>query len=133
MSRVTINYFYATRDPRSVGCYIIVIVRVFYLSLAMDEFLDMDLGDTSKSESDLYRNDSRRCGKFCSTRPADGDVPPPSSGDLPGLVPAPFSTSKLKTNIRTSLMKRLKVARVRKYNTQRARYRRNIVDVFITV
>lgn len=73
---------------------------MFYLSLAMDEFLDMDLGDTSKSESDLYKNDSRRCGKFWSTRPAEGDVPPPSSGDLPGLVPAPFSTSKLKTNIK---------------------------------
>lgn len=56
----------------------------------MLEFLDIDFGDISKSESDRYRNDSRRCGRFCKTRPALGE--PPSSGDL---APCPFSTSKL--------------------------------------
>lgn len=61
-----------------------------YLSLAMLEFLDIDLGDISKSESDRYKNDSRRCGRFCKTRPALGE--PPSNGDL---APCPFSTSKL--------------------------------------
>ena len=29
-------------------------------SLAMEEFRDVDFGDISKSESDLYRNDSLR-------------------------------------------------------------------------
>lgn len=62
-----------------------------YLSLAILEFLDMDFGDISKSESDRYRNDSRRCGRFCSTRPALGD--PPSRGER--APPGPFSTSKL--------------------------------------
>lgn len=69
-----------------------------YLSLAIDEFLDIDFGDISKSLSDLYKKLSLLCGKFCSTRPADGDAAP-SNGLLPGL--APFSTSKLqktKTN-----------------------------------
>lgn len=65
-----------------------------YLSLAIDEFLDIDLGDISKSLSDLYRKLSRLCGRFCRTRPAEGDAEP-SRGLLPGL--APFSTSKLKT------------------------------------
>jgi len=64
--------------------------RKTYLSLAMLEFRDMDLGDISKSESERYRNDSRRCGKFCRTKPALGE--PPSSGDR---APWPFSTSKL--------------------------------------
>lgn len=50
-----------------------------YLSLAILEFLDIDFGDISKSESDLYRNDSRRCGRFCRTKPALGE--PPSSGE----------------------------------------------------
>ncbi|KAG8327787.1 hypothetical protein J6590_012838 [Homalodisca vitripennis] len=59
-----------------------------YLSLAMEEFLDMDFGDISKK-------DSRRWGRFCSTSPAEGEAPP-SRGDLPG--DAPFSTSKLKHN-----------------------------------
>lgn len=62
-----------------------------YLSLAILEFLDIDFGDISKSESDLYKNDSRRCGRFCSTRPALGD--PPSRGER--APPGPFSTSKL--------------------------------------
>lgn len=63
-----------------------------YLSLAILEFLDIDFGDISKSESDRYKNDSRRCGRFCSTRPALGD--PPSRGER--APPGPFSTSKLK-------------------------------------
>lgn len=62
-----------------------------YLSLTMLEFLDIDFGDISKSESDLYRNDSRLCGMFCRMSPAAGDAL--SSGDL---EPCPFSTSKLK-------------------------------------
>lgn len=56
----------------------------------MLELRDMDLGDISKSLSDRYRNDSRRCGKFCSTSPALGE--PPSNGER---APWPFSTSKL--------------------------------------
>lgn len=56
----------------------------------MLEFLDIDLGDISKSESDRYKNDSRRCGRFCKTNPALGE--PPSRGDR---APCPFSTSKL--------------------------------------
>lgn len=56
----------------------------------MLEFLDIDFGDISKSESERYRKDSRRCGKFCRTKPALGE--PPSSGDR---APWPFSTSKL--------------------------------------
>jgi hypothetical protein len=59
-------------------------------SLVMEEFLEVDLGDISKSESDLYRKDSRRAGRFWRTRPGLE----PSSASLPGL--APFSTSKLK-------------------------------------
>ena len=59
-------------------------------SLVMDEFLDVDFGDISKSESDLYRNDSLRAGRFWSTRPGLE----PSNASRPGL--APFSTSKLK-------------------------------------
>lgn len=62
-----------------------------YLSLAMLLLRDMDLGDISKSLSDRYRKDSRRCGRFCSTRPALGE--PPSNGDR---APGPFSTSKLR-------------------------------------
>lgn len=65
-----------------------------YLSLAILEFLDIDFGDISKSESDRYKNDSRRCGRFCSTRPALGD--PPSRGER--APPGPFSTSKLEEN-----------------------------------
>lgn len=61
-----------------------------HLSLAMLEFLDIDFGDISKSESDRYKNDSLRCGKFCNTSPALGE--PPSRGDR---APGPFSTSKL--------------------------------------
>lgn len=61
-----------------------------YLSLAILEFLDIDFGDISKSESDLYKNDSRRCGRFCNTNPALGE--PPSRGER---APCPFSTSKL--------------------------------------
>lgn len=56
----------------------------------MLELRDIDFGDISKSESERYKNDSRRCGRFCSTKPALGE--PPSSGDL---APWPFSTSKL--------------------------------------
>ena len=37
--------------------------------LPMDECRDADFGDISYSESDLYRNDSRRTGKFCNVRP----------------------------------------------------------------
>lgn len=59
----------------------------------MEEFLDIDLGDISKSLSDLYKKLSRRWGRFWRTSPADGDAAP-SKGLLPGL--APFSTSKLK-------------------------------------
>lgn len=70
-----------------------VIIYVTYLSLAIDEFLDIDFGDISKSLSDLYRKLSLRWGRFCRTRPADGDAAP-SRGLRPGL--APFSTSKLK-------------------------------------
>jgi len=35
-----------------------------YLSLAIEEFRDIDFGDISKSESDRYRKDSRLCGRF---------------------------------------------------------------------
>lgn len=63
---------------------------LIYLSLAMLEFLDIDFGDISKSESDRYKNDSRRCGKFCKINPVLGE--PPSIGDR---APCPFSTSKL--------------------------------------
>ena len=73
-----------------------------YLSLAIEEFRDIDFGDISKSESDRYRKDSRLCGRFWRTKPADGDAPP-SSGLLPGL--APFSTSKLQQN-QITLMQR---------------------------
>uniref|UniRef100_A0A1B0ALX3 Uncharacterized protein n=1 Tax=Glossina palpalis gambiensis TaxID=67801 RepID=A0A1B0ALX3_9MUSC len=59
----------------------------------MLELRDIDFGDISKSESERYRNDSRRCGRFCKTKPALGE--PPSSGDL---AVWPFSTSKLKVN-----------------------------------
>lgn len=69
-----------------------------YLSETIDEFLDMDLGDISKSESDRYKNDSLLCGRFWRTNPADGEAAP-SRGDLPGL--APFSTSKLKQKKKT--------------------------------
>lgn len=52
-------------------CYILssdVLIRYFTIkeciaypaSLAMEEFRDVDFGDISKSESDLYRNDSLR-------------------------------------------------------------------------
>lgn len=57
----------------------------------MLEFRDIDFGDISKSESDRYKNDSLRCGRFCKTSPALGD--PPSRGDR---APCPFSTSKLR-------------------------------------
>ena len=41
------------------------IVKIAYpASLAIEEFLEVDFGDISKSESDLYRNDSRLCGMF---------------------------------------------------------------------
>jgi hypothetical protein len=63
-----------------------------HLSLAIDEFLDMDFGDISKSLSDLYKKLSLLWGRFWRTRPAEGDAAP-SRGLLPGL--APFSTSKL--------------------------------------
>lgn len=56
----------------------------------MLEFLDMDLGDISKSESDRYRNDSRLCGMFWRMSPAAGEAL--SSGER---EPCPFSTSKL--------------------------------------
>jgi hypothetical protein len=62
-----------------------------HLSLAIDEFLDMDFGDISKSLSDLYKKLSLLWGRFWRTRPAEGDAAP-SRGLLPGL--APFSTSK---------------------------------------
>lgn len=77
------------REYRTGGFY----YYVTYLSLAIDEFLDIDFGDISKSLSDLYRKLSLRWGRFWRTRPADGDAAP-SRGLLPGL--APFSTSKLK-------------------------------------
>lgn len=63
----------------------------------MLELRDIDFGDISKSESERYKNDSRRWGRFCSTKPALGE--PPSSGDL---APWPFSTSKLCHRIRGS-------------------------------
>lgn len=66
-----------------------------YRSLAMLEFLDIDFGDISKSLSERYKKDSRRCGQFCcSTKPFSAWFP--SSGDLapPALWP-PFSASKL--------------------------------------
>lgn len=68
-----------------------------YLSLAMLELRDIDLGDISKSESLRYKKDSRRCGKFCRMRPALGE--PPSSGDR---APGPFSTSKLEKRSKKS-------------------------------
>lgn len=64
----------------------------------------MDFGDISKSESDRYRNDSRRCGRFCSTRPALGD--PPSRGER--APPGPFSTSKLESEKKLSVIDLLK-------------------------
>lgn len=94
-----LSYVCCTIFPiETVLCWPIYVRKVFiymyflivYLSLAMLEFLDIDFGDISKSESDRYRNDSRRCGRFCKTRPALGE--PPSSGDR---APCPFSTSKL--------------------------------------
>ena len=63
-------------------------------SLVREEFLDRDLGESSKSESDRYRKDSRRCGRFWRTRPAEGLAP--SRGLR--VAEAPFSTSKLQTN-----------------------------------
>ena len=50
----------------SISSY--VLIRYFSIkwciaypaSLAMEEFRDVDFGDISKSESDLYRNDSLR-------------------------------------------------------------------------
>lgn len=60
----------------------------------MLEFRDIDFGDISKSESERYKNDSRRWGKFWSTSPVDEDgLALPSSGDLAPLCP--FSASKL--------------------------------------
>ncbi len=61
----------------------------------MDEFLDIDFGDRSKSLSDLYKKDSLLCGKLAERmRPDDG-----LAASMPGLLlgDAPFSTSKLKT------------------------------------
>ena len=58
---------------------------------AIEEFLDIDFGDISKSESDLYRNDSLLCGKCWSTNPGEG---PSKWSRAPG--PPPLSTSKLK-------------------------------------
>ena len=63
----------------------------------MDEFLDIDFGDRSKSLSDLYKKDSLLCGKFAERmRPDDG-----LAASMPGLLlgDAPFSTSKLHGNI----------------------------------
>jgi hypothetical protein len=69
-----------------------------YCSLVSDEFRDpADLGDSSKSLSERYRNDSRLCGAL-PTGP-----PPLAVSDAPArplLAPAPpiadpFSTSKL--------------------------------------
>lgn len=65
--------------------------EITYLSLAMLELRDIDFGDISKSESERYKNDSRRWGRFCKTKPALGE--PPSSGER---ALWPFSTSKLK-------------------------------------
>ncbi len=66
-----------------------------YLSLAIDEFLDIDFGDISKSESDRYKKDSLRWGKFCSTSPPpEGDEPPGSRDDLSAGLTS-FSTSNL--------------------------------------
>lgn len=70
------------------------LTHVSYLSLAIEELRDIDLGDISKSESDRYKKDSRLCGKFCNTKPPeDGDVPPVSN-EAPAAVPS-FSTSNL--------------------------------------
>lgn len=64
-------------------------------SLVVDEFLDMALGDRSKSLSDRYRKDSLRWlwGKLaCRMRPDPG-----LAWGSRGLRPTdrPFSTSKL--------------------------------------
>ena len=59
----------------------------------MDEFLDIDLGDRSKSLSDLYKKDSLLWGRLAERmRPDDG-----LAASMPGLRhgEAPFSTSKL--------------------------------------
>lgn len=90
----------------SLSLYLVyrVSTELIYLSLAMLEFLDIDLGDISKSESDRYRNDSRRCGKFCRTSPVLGE--PPSMGER---APCPFSTSKLEQGKQTNHYNRIEI------------------------
>ena len=63
----------------------------------MEEFLDIDLGEISKSESDLYKKDSLRWGKCCSTNPG---LDPSNWSRTPGPPAEPLSTSKLKLKYR---------------------------------
>ena len=55
--------------------------------LPIDECLDADLGDISYSESERYKNDSRRTGRFCNASP--------EALTFPAFVWPLSSTSKL--------------------------------------
>jgi hypothetical protein len=55
-----------------------------------EPFLDIDIVDISKSESDLYKKDSRLWGICCNTKPG---LEPSKTPGLP--PPAVLSTSKL--------------------------------------
>ena len=72
----------------------------------MEEFLDIDLGEISKSESDLYKKDSLRWGKCCSTNPG---LDPSNWSRTPGPPAEPLSTSKLKLKYRISNKENLNV------------------------